>query len=281
MTSVRGSAHQSDDLNGQLLGGLRDVGLVLEEDVERLLGGLLVDRVDVEQQQGARPVEGLGHARRLLQVEHADRADDAAHLVGEVLGDAGDLGEDDLLLALHRRVVDVEVEAAPLERLGELTGVVRREEHERDLLGLDRAELGDRDLVVGEDLEQQRLGLDLDAVDLVDQQHHGVGGGDRLEQRAGEQELVGEDVVVDLAPRVAVAIGLDAQELLLVVPLVEGFALVEALVALEADQAGAGHLGDRLRELGLAGAGGPSTSTGLPSRSARNATPAIPRRPGS
>ena len=170
-------------------------------------------------------------------------------------GDLGDLGEHDLLLPLHRRVVDVEVEAAPLEGLGQLTGVVRREEHERDLLGLDRAQLGDRHLVVGQDLEQQRLGLDLDAVDLVDQQHHGVGGADRLEQRPREQELVGEDVVVDLVPRVGVAVGLDAQQLLLVVPLVERLALVETLVALQADQPGAGQLGDRLGELGLAGAG--------------------------
>ncbi len=149
----------------------------------------------------------------------------------------------------------MEVEAATLERLGELAGVVGGQEHERDLLGLDRAQLGDRDLVVGEDLEQQRLGLDLDAVDLVDQQHDGIVGADRLEQRAGQQEVVREDVVVDLAPPVGVLVGLDAQQLLLVVPLVERTALVEALVALEADQAGAGHLGDRLRELRLARAG--------------------------
>ena len=56
--------------------------------------------------------------------------------------------------------------------------------------------------------------------------------------------------------RVAVGpLGLDAQELLLVVPLVERLGLVEALVALEADEAGAGHLGHRLGQLGLAGAG--------------------------
>ncbi len=150
----------------------------------------------------------------------------------------------------------MEVQAAPLECLGQLTGVVRREEHERDLLGLDRAELGDRHLVVGEDLEQQRLGLDLDAVDLVDQEHHRIGGGDRLEQRAGQQELVGEDVVVDLGPVAPVAaFGLDAQQLLLVVPLVQRFGLVETLVALQTDQARPGHLGDRLRELRLAGTG--------------------------
>ena len=48
---------------------------------------------------------------------------------------------------------------------------------------------------------------------------------------------------------------LDAQELLLVVPLVERLGLVEALVALQADEPGARHLGHRLGQLGLARAG--------------------------
>ena len=166
-----------------------------------VLGGRLgVDLLDAQQHQRVGPVERLGHRRRLLQLELADRAHDAGHLVGQVVGDVGHLGEDDLLLALHVGVVDVEEEAAPLERLGELTGVVRGEEHQRDLLGGERAQLGDRHLVVGEDLEQQRLGLDLDAVDLVDEQHDRVVGPDGLEQRAGEQELVGEEVVLDLVP---------------------------------------------------------------------------------
>jgi hypothetical protein len=178
-----------------------------------------------------------------------------------VVADVRHAGEDDLLLALERRVVEVEVEAAALERLAQLTGVVRGQEHERDLGRRDRAELGDRDLVVGEDLEEQRLGLDLDAVDLVDQQDDRLGRGDRLEQRTGEQELVREDVLLDLLPlaRAALlhdALGLDAQELLLVVPLVERLRLVEALVALEADEARAGHAGDALGQLGLSGAGG-------------------------
>ncbi len=48
------------------------------------------------------------------------------------------------------------------------------------------------------------------------------------------------------------AVGLDAQQLLLVVPLVEGLGLVEALVALQPDQPGARDRGDGLGELGLA-----------------------------
>jgi hypothetical protein len=45
---------------------------------------------------------------------------------------------------------------------------------------LDRAQLGDRDLEVGEDLEQHRLELLVGLVDLVDQQHDRLLGGDRL-----------------------------------------------------------------------------------------------------
>ena len=72
----------------------------------------------------------------------------------------------------------------------------------------------------------------------------------------GEEELVGEDVGLDVLPgRLVVALGLDAQELLLVVPLVQRLGLVEPLVALQADEAGAQDLGHRLGQLGLAGAG--------------------------
>ncbi len=53
-----------------------------------------------------------------------------------------------------------------------------------------------------------------------------------------------------------VALGLDPQQLLLVVPLVQRLGLVEALVALQPDEAGPGHLGDGFRQLGLAGTGG-------------------------
>ena len=50
-------------------------------------------------------------------------------------------------------------------------------------------------------------------------------------------------------------LGLDPQQLLLVVPLVQGLGLVQALVALQPDQPGARQLGHRLGQLGLAGAG--------------------------
>src|SRR5207249_7307513 len=52
------------------------------------------------------------------------------------------------------------------------------------------------------------------------------------------------------------SIRLDAQELLLVVPLEEGARLVEPLVALETDDLRVEHLGEDLPELGLPRPGG-------------------------
>ena len=69
--------------------------------------------------------------------------------------------------------------------------------------------------------------------------------------------------------------GLDAQQLLLVVPLVERPRLVEALVALQPDQLGAGGLGDGLGQLGLAHAGRAFDEQWLAQRAARNTVVAV------
>jgi hypothetical protein len=65
-------------------------------------------------------------------------------------------------------------------------------------------------------------------------------------------------VLGDVVPGAVLAlIGLDAKELLLVVPLVERARLVEALVALQAYQVGREQAGQDLGDLGLACARGP------------------------
>ena len=111
--------------------------------------------------------------------------------------------------------------------------------------------------IVREHLEQQPLHLDVGLVDLVDEQHGRLVAPDGREQRPGQQELLGEDVVVGLLPGGVTAPGLDPQQLLLVVPLVERPRLVEPLVALQAHQVRARRAGDRLGQLGLADAGRP------------------------
>ena len=163
---------------------------------------------------------------------------------------------DDVALSIRAGVVQVQVQAPALERVGQLPGGVRGEEHQRLAMRGQGSELRDGDLEVGEDLEQERLGLDLYPVDLVDQQHDGVGRPDGREQGPLEQEVLGEDVRFRLVPGFLVA-RLDAQQLLLVVPFVEGLGLVDALVALQPQQPRSGDRGGRLGQLRLAHPGRP------------------------
>ena len=74
------------------------------------------------------------------------------------------------------------------------------------LFGLDRADLRDRDLEVGQDLEQVRLELLVRPVDLVDEQHRrdAVVGLERLQERPPDEELLAEDLLrpsPDASPR--------------------------------------------------------------------------------
>ena len=80
------------------------------------------------------------------------------------------------------------VEAAPLQRVVQLTRAVRGDHDERPPLGRDRPELGDRHLEVGQELEQEGLELVVGAVDLVDQEHHRLVGLERFEQRPPQEE---------------------------------------------------------------------------------------------
>ena len=131
---------------------------------------------------------------------------------------------------------------------------------------LDHAQLGDRDLEVGEDLEQHRLELLVGLVDLVDQQDDRVLGADRLEQGRVEEELLAEDVAPGRLPgplALAARLGLDPEQLLAVVPLIEGLRLIEALVALQAHQPTVVGARDRLGELGLPDAGRALDENGL------------------
>src|SRR4051795_7263167 len=243
------------ELHADALGDDVEVGAVLDDDRHRLDEDLVVDVVGAEQQQRPRPVDGLRDRRRLLEVELADHGDDLDELARDRVVEVGRVELDDLQLVLELRVVEPEVQTAALQSLGQLARVVRGQQHDRPGARLEAAELGDRDLEVGEELEQHRLELLVGLVDLVDEQHDRLLGGDRAHQRALEQELFAEDVVLDLLPAGALGLGLDAQELLAVVPLVERLGLVEALVALQAHEPAVEVLGERAGELRLADAG--------------------------
>src|SRR6266508_3236557 len=160
--SLASTAASSSWPAAELGPGPLDVALVLEQQVQGVVDGCRVEGGALELQQGAGPVDRLGDGRRLLQLQPADGPHHLRDLVGELLADLGHAGADDPPLALDVRVVDVQVQAAPAQRLRQLPGGVGGE-HDQGALGAgDGAELRDGDLEVGEDLQQQRLGLDLD-----------------------------------------------------------------------------------------------------------------------
>ena len=176
------------------------VGGVLEDDAEGVVDRLVVEVVDLQRDQRARPVDGLRDGRRLLELELAQPADGGDELLGDLGLELGHLRQHDLPLAGGVRVVEVQVEAAPLEGLRQLAARVGGEDDQRAAYGDDGAELGDGHLEVREHLEQQPLDLDVGLVDLVDEQHGRLLAADRGQQRPGEQELLAEDVVVRLGP---------------------------------------------------------------------------------
>ena len=72
-------------------------------------------------------------------------------------------------------IVDPVIDAAAPQRLVQFARAVRGEDHDRALGRAQRAALGNRDLEVGEEFEQERLEFVVGAVDLVDQQHRRSG----------------------------------------------------------------------------------------------------------
>ena len=66
---------------------------------------------------------------------------------------------------------------------------------------LDRAEFRNRDLEVRQQFEQKRLEFLVGAIDLVNQQHRRLRAPDRRQQRALEQILFGEDLLLDRSRR--------------------------------------------------------------------------------
>src|SRR4051812_45586513 len=244
------------DLHPDAIGHDVEVGAVLDDDRHGVAEGLLVDVLGAEQQQGARPVDRLRDRGRLLEVELADELHELDELARDLVVEVGRVQVDDLELVLEARVVEPEIEATALERLGELARVVGGQQHDGLRARLDAAELGDGDLEVREDLQQHRLELLVGLVDLVDEQDDRLGAGDRRHERALEQELLAEDVVLDLVPAGLLAgLGLDAQQLLAVVPLVQRLGLVEALIALQAHEGALQVPAQGLGQLGLADAG--------------------------
>ena len=125
--------------------------------------------------------------------------------------------------------------------------------------GADGAELGNRHLKVGQQLQQKPLELVVRAIDFVDQEDGPASAGllERLQQRTLDQERFAEELLrrAGAIERMAGLEQTDLEELARIVPLVERLRDVDAFVTLQANQLGAERRRQRLGDLGLADAG--------------------------
>ena len=173
-----------------------------------------------------------------------------------MLVDVGPLSLDNGDLPLNIRILQIEVGASPPQGLPQGSGPVGGQHHKGDGFRPHRPRLGDGHLHFAEQLQQERLELLVGFVDLVNEQHHRLLGPDRPQQGPLQQVFVAEEGPGQIVRVPPVHLHLDAQQLLLVIPLVEGLALVQALVALEAHQLPVQGGGHDLGDFGFSYAGG-------------------------
>ena len=194
--ALRASA-TSDSILGAV--EIFDVVTILQEAPERLGDGLRVEVRPVQPDERLRPVDRFGDARRLRQPPAAERLHESPDLARELLARAGRLELQDPHLFLERRMFDEEIQAPAAQRVADLAAAIGRQDHVRDVLGADRAELGNRHLEVGQDLEQERLEALVGPIDLVDQQDGRTAAPrDGAQERTLEQVLAAEDERLDV-----------------------------------------------------------------------------------
>ena len=86
----------------------------------------------------------------------------------EALVDIGDLELAYAALLLDAGEVDEQMQASAAQRLRQLARAIRGQHHDRTLVRAQGAELGDRDLEIGKQFEQEGLKLLVSFVDLID-----------------------------------------------------------------------------------------------------------------
>src|SRR5487761_13924 len=245
------------DHGGNLFPNFLEVFLVFQRSPQGRVDKPRVDACGAEGRERARPVQRLRDPRHLVQVHATQPLDERCHLARETFGSLGRARPNDLDLFLEIWVVDPVVEAAALGGGVHLARPVRCADHKGSLLRLDGSDLRDRGLEDRQELQQEGLELLVGAVDLVDEQHRrgGVVVVDGIQQRAPQQKLVAEDLALSDASIVLLAQQPDVEQLARIVPLVHRVGQVDPLVALEADEARAEHVGHDLGRLGLADPG--------------------------
>ena len=224
--------------------------MVLEQRAQGGLGLLGLQPGRAQEGQGLRPVDRLGHPGALGHVHLAQPGHRLGDLAGQGLGDLGGAHAHDLDLPGHRGMVDPVVQAAALEgvvqllvRLEVMITAGGRSAATRPISGMVMANSLSTSSRNASNSSSARSSSSISST---------LGPGpDGREQRPLDQELAPEQVGLALAQLG----GAHGDELARVVPLVEGLAGVDPLVALEADQLAAEQGRQHLGDLGLADPG--------------------------
>src|SRR6202044_421224 len=164
-----------------------DIIMVFQEYAGGLLDVGSLEDTNTGALQGTRPVDRLGEARNLLQFLAPHRLHESGRLLSQRLAELRHLEPDDLQLLLEARIRDPKVQAPAAQRIRQLAGAVRCQDHIRRMRRANGAELRDRELVLRQGLEQQCLEFLVRPVDLIEQQHRAPLGEQGLQDGALQQ----------------------------------------------------------------------------------------------
>src|SRR2546428_761192 len=117
------------------------------------------------------PVEGIAQAGGLIEMEGAQLLDECRYLRGQTRSRGRHLRRDDPVFLVEVRIFNPPVQTPPLQRVVHLAGAVRRDDDNGRFFRSNRAELGNRDLKIRQELEQVSFELFVRAIDFVDEEH--------------------------------------------------------------------------------------------------------------
>src|SRR5262245_34521145 len=148
--------------------------MILEQDTQRLLDGRGIQFCSVQRNQSRNPVEGFRDPRYLVKFRRTQLLNEGGHLTCQSRGGMRHLRHDDAQLFVEIRIVDPEVETAALERVVQLACSVGCDDDDGWRCGANSPKLRDRDLKIGQKLEQESFELIIGPVQLINQEDWGT-----------------------------------------------------------------------------------------------------------
>src|SRR6266550_4107505 len=172
-----------DECDESFVADRGEVLVVLQDGAERLFDDTGVELLAPKCCKRLRPVDRLGHARRLREVQPSQTLHECCGLPCEPVGNTGHAQDNDFDFTLERRMIDPVEEATSLERVMELTRAIGGQDHRRTTARTDCSDLRNGDLEVRQHLEHDRLRAL-----------------DRFEERPSDQELRAEELLLGHSP---------------------------------------------------------------------------------